>query len=188
MAAFAAVALDEYLDLRKWKRVAHMVRDPSSTTLLHFTLAARTRPPPIGCMDWPAGRALLEWAATDGLHRAASASTTVLEIGSGVGTTAVGLALLAEHAAQEAGASHESGAPAPRVTVIATDVCHESLSNLRRNAAANGLSLGECSEIVSASPQQDLGMLHCRVWQKRRMQVGALRSFSGPRSKLEGYT
>jgi SAM-dependent methyltransferase len=133
ISAFAALAADKYLDLRRWKRVAHAIREPASGDSILFSLRARTRPPPIGCMDWAAGRVLLEWLAAEGLHCPASAST-VLEIGSGVGTTAIGLALLANHAAKT------SARPEAQLSVVATDVCAESLSNLFANARANGLS------------------------------------------------
>ena len=116
-ASFLAYALDERLDIRKWKTIRHRVAlEPP----IDFTLRARTRPPPIGCAEWPAGRVLLELAVDDCLHHKGS---TVLEIGSGIGTAAIGLAL--------AGAA----------TVAATDGCEEALANLRANAVANGLSV-----------------------------------------------
>eukprot|EP00962_Isochrysis_galbana_P023453 scaffold7098_cov124-Isochrysis_galbana.AAC.1 len=144
MSAFAALVADEYLDLRRWKAVAHSIREPASGDVISFSLRARTRPPPIGCMDWPAGRALLEWSAAEGLHRPHSAST-VLEIGSGVGTAAVGLVLLANHAV---GASAR---PEAQLSVVATDVCDESLFNLAANARANGLLPGGV-EVLDAPP------------------------------------
>jgi SAM-dependent methyltransferase len=132
ISAFAALAADEYLDLRRWKRVAHSIREPVSGDVVSFSLRARTRPPPIGSMDWPAGRALLDWSAAEGLHCPHSAAT-VLEIGSGVGTTAIGLVLLADHAIRI------SARPEAQLRVVATDVCEASLSNLAANARANGL-------------------------------------------------
>ena len=60
MAALTAYALDEWLDLRKWRRVNHAVPLHDSERLV-VGLRARTRPPPIGAMDWPGGRTLLQW-------------------------------------------------------------------------------------------------------------------------------
>eukprot|EP00967_Tisochrysis_lutea_P046734 scaffold56841_cov30-Tisochrysis_lutea.AAC.2 len=149
MACFTAVALDEYFDLRKWKRVSHTVREPHSGELLSFSLRARRRPPPIGCMDWPAGRALLEWVAADGLHRPFPGTTnTVLEIGSGVGTTAIGLALLSHRTRDQ------NDAPSA-VQVIASDVCGESLSNLCDNAKASGILPVQSKDLVSTSLASD---------------------------------
>ena len=117
--AFLAYALDDRLDLRKWKTIRHhLALEPP----VDFTLHARTRPPPIGCAEWPAGRVLLELAVDDCLHHKGN---TVLEIGSGIGTAAIGLAL------------------AGGATVAATDVCEASLDNLRANAVSNGLAVHE---------------------------------------------
>lgn len=50
---------------------------------INVTLNALTRPPPIGCLEWPAGRVLLQWC----LDCLPLRNATILEIGSGIGTT-----------------------------------------------------------------------------------------------------
>ena len=117
-AAAAAVGLwtfDESLGLRQWKRVAHTVNSPTLSSPMKLQLDAITRPPPIGCIDWPAGRVLLQWAI-DNLPE----GSTTLEIGAGIGTTAIGLALAGRK-------------------VFATDIDEDALDLLRENADLNGL-------------------------------------------------
>eukprot|EP00293_Proteomonas_sulcata_P015298 CAMPEP_0184307840 /NCGR_PEP_ID=MMETSP1049-20130417/16470_1 /TAXON_ID=77928 /ORGANISM="Proteomonas sulcata, Strain CCMP704" /LENGTH=283 /DNA_ID=CAMNT_0026620415 /DNA_START=72 /DNA_END=924 /DNA_ORIENTATION=+ len=92
----------------------------------------KVTPPPIGCAYWPAGRVLLQWAVDGGIPP----GSTTLELGSGIGTTAVGLAI----------ASTQSG---DQNTVIATDVCEASLDNLRLNAVANGFTQGPGSIVLT---------------------------------------
>ena len=121
--AIALWTFDESLGLRTVKRVHHVVNSPSLATPMQLSLDAVTRPPPIGCIDWPAGRVLLQWA----LDNLPSNSTT-LEIGSGIGTTAVGLAK----------ASKSTGAT---TTIIATDIDEDALGLLRSNADLNEVSL-----------------------------------------------
>ena len=91
-------------------------------------LRFKARPPPIGCTEWPAGRVLLEWA----VREVPTSGATVLEFGSGIGTTALGFAL----------ATRAQGAGSPS-TIIATDVCSQSLDNLKRNAACNAIPVSD---------------------------------------------
>lgn len=92
-----------------------------------MTLLSRSRPPPIGCVDWPSGRVLLQLLLDDGGMKLVDETVTVLEIGSGIGTTAIGLALAAQ---QQSSSSFR---------IVATDVCEQSLSVLQSNAKANGI-------------------------------------------------
>ena len=57
LAALTAYALDEWLDVRKWKRVAYDVRsrDGGSHAPVSLSISARTRPPPIGGMGGSGG-------------------------------------------------------------------------------------------------------------------------------------
>tara|TARA_B110001452_G_scaffold131753_1_gene109450 strand:- start:2677 stop:3567 length:891 start_codon:yes stop_codon:yes gene_type:complete len=121
--AIALWTFDESLGLRPWKRVHHVVNSPSLATPMQLVLDAITRPPPISCIDWPAGRVLLQWAL-DNLPK----NSTTLEIGSGIGTTAVGLAM----ASKSAGANS---------TIIATDIDEDALNLLMANAELNEVSL-----------------------------------------------
>ena len=126
MASLTAVMADHFLDLRRWKTVHINTEDPP----VALALQARTRPPPIGLCDWPGGRVLLHWA----LHEArladvpaeGQAPPVVLEIGSGIGSCAIGMAIAGKRRASPA-------------SVIATDVCPETLANLRANRASHGL-------------------------------------------------
>ncbi len=115
LATVAFVVADERLDLRRYKRVAVPV--PGGPTL---SLNARTRPPPIGCCDWPSGRVLLHWAVQEGL---CDTSATIIEAGAGLGTASIGLAAAARQRSN------------PGLSMVATDVCEETLSNMRANAA-----------------------------------------------------
>lgn len=116
VASFGAWVFDESLGLRTMKRVHHTINSPSLAAPLQLKFDARTRSP-IGCLDWPAGRVLLQWA----LDHLPAGSTT-LEVGSGIGTVSVGLAC----------ANRD---------VVATDVDEEALELLRSNAALNGATL-----------------------------------------------
>ena len=162
MAALTAYALDEWLDLRKWRRVSHAVPLHDSERLV-VGLRARTRPPPIGAMDWPGGRTLLQWVLD--VEELDAADGAVLEIGSGIGLTAIGLAL-ARNAHEARGVSTssravqvgdsscdetpvassavkhatESSSTSSRA-IHATDACDETLKLLRENAEAHALPL-----------------------------------------------
>ena len=113
--------LDERLGLRPWKEVNHRVctRDGSAFDL---RLLARTRPPPLGANDWPAGRVLLQWC----LDHLPTRDCSILEIGAGIGTTAIGLAC-----ANKCGTATRS--------VLATDYDNEVLDILKGNASMNSL-------------------------------------------------
>ena len=115
---------------------------------------ARTRSP-IGCLDWPAGRVLLQWA----LDHLPAGSTT-LEVGSGIGTVSVGLAC----------ANRD---------VVATDVDEEALELLRSNAALNGATLAVSQWDASLGESAVPGR-HLVVSTGRRAQTNHWQSL-GPR-------
>ena len=124
-----AAWLDERLDLRKWKRVQYCITSAGTGEPIELSLRARTRPPPIGAMEWPGGRILLQWALDEGgLGRD---SGTVVTIGEGIGVTSIGLAVLRTRHGDDA----DGGSPG----IIATDYCDESLELLRSNAAGHGI-------------------------------------------------
>jgi len=131
--------IDETLDLRRWKVVRHTVAPPGAEPF-SLRLNARTRADPIGQTSWPAGRVLLEVLLQDGAQRDEGA---VLELGSGIGTTAIGLALAA---------AHERSAGRPSATVVATDACCMCIENCMRNALAHSLPVrvagSECAQAV----------------------------------------
>ena len=143
--------LDERLDLIKWKSVNYAVeylhddalqQHPDATSRIDVSLRARTRPPPIGAMEWPAGRVLLQWALDEALLGADDAGT-VMTIGEGIGVTAIGLAL----ARQNHRRGQQPSSPTPTDSssssssrVVATDFCDESLALLASNAAANSVA------------------------------------------------
>ena len=146
----AYLFVDEHFDLRPWRSKHHRVQSSTMPTLVSMRLRHRSRPPPIGCAEWPAGRVLLQLLIDDkelGLLRgvpstSGAAPATVLEVGAGIGTTAVGLALVAQALADAYSyGSSAQGADgrAPPLRLVATDTCEESLANLRANAASNGL-------------------------------------------------
>lgn len=140
MLTLGAVAADEWLDLRQWKHVQHSLVEPVQLTV---RIRARTRAGADeagqGCVDWPTGRALLQWAVDGGVPLLGA---HVLEIGAGVGLTSIGLALAAQRASEEKGRASPAtaGGPPNATSVIATDVCEVALTNLRCNAASNGAS------------------------------------------------
>lgn len=143
------VAADHYLDLRKWKSVNYSVPLHDKHRLLSISLHARTRPPPIGQMEWPGGRILLQWALDEG-GLGSPSSGGVLEIGAGIGLTAIGLAL-----ARQDGGSHT----APQA-VVATDICDSTLALLRANGDRNGC--GDAVHVAhwdAAAGQEALGSL-----------------------------
>lgn len=142
--AFALYTLDEVLDLRQWRVACHRVSAPNLKSPVALSLSARTRPPPIGAMDWPAGRVLLQLAlegdGTTALSPIPARGATVLEIGSGIGTAAIGLALaLQAERAEEHGAAEASSASSAPTAIVATDICSDSLANLAANALSHGL-------------------------------------------------
>ena len=127
---------DEALDIRKWKQTNYEVffrrRSASvsddAPSSIHLSVRCRTRPPPIGCMEWPAGRVLLQWALDEaGLGEHDGSGGVVLELGAGIGITAIGLAV----------AQRQSSATQQQI--VATDVCADTLTLLRSNAEAHGI-------------------------------------------------
>ena len=125
--------VDDYRGMLR--TVHHQVVSPtlSLTEPINVTLNALTRPPPIGCLEWPAGRVLLQWC----LDCLPLRNATILEIGSGIGTTAIGLAL-----------ANDGQRTARRV--VATDAYDEVLDLLRANATLNGIDAiaGEASHLT----------------------------------------
>ena len=122
--ALALYTLDEKLDLRQWKHVSHAI-DGSSSVSIRSRVRAGNGEAGQGCVDWPAGRVLLQWALDGGLPLRGAA---ILEIGAGVGLTSIGLALAA---------ARDGGGGGAASSVIAADVCEHALATLRANAAAN---------------------------------------------------
>ena len=83
-----------------------------------------------GTIEWPGGRVLLQYLMdTLPLDKPG----TVLEVGSGVGTTAIGLALAAGPASAESGSAR-------RLNVVASDCDEAACSVLRENAERNGVA------------------------------------------------
>ena len=64
--ALALYTLDEKLDLRQWKHVSHAI-DGSSSVSIRSRVRAGNGEAGQGCVDWPAGRVLLQWALDGGL-------------------------------------------------------------------------------------------------------------------------
>ena len=145
--------LDERLDLRKWKRVSYTVnqRDRESEPI-KLSVRCRTRPPPIGCMEWPAGRVLLQWALDEG-GLGKESSGTVLELGAGIGLTAIGLAT--------ARTDHRTCTS----QIVATDTCEDTLSLLRANAAAHGFDSNalRVAKWDAAQGSESLATLPCKL-------------------------
>jgi hypothetical protein len=142
--------LDERLDLIKWKTVhyaVHYLHDEASPPQqpgaapsgFEVSLRARTRPPPIGAMEWPAGRMLLQWAL-DEARLGDDDTGTVMTIGEGIGVTAIGLALARRQDRRSRAQSSTSPTPTHSSRVVATDFCDESLALLASNAAASGVA------------------------------------------------
>ena len=105
------------MQLRSWRRASHSFVLPPMRESLHapakLDLALRVKvcPPPIGCADWPAGRALLEVALRDIPRSGAK----VLELGAGVGVTegVTGAAGVASCVSAPAFSVAGAGAPDP---------------------------------------------------------------------------
>lgn len=125
--------------------VRPLLRLPPSVAEVNVVLRTRVRAgvgeAGQGCVDWPAGRVLLQWCLDGGVPLKGA---NVLEIGAGVGLASIGLAQAAIVAQQPLqrqstataavrGTSHTSGP----TTVVAADVCLAALANLRINAANN---------------------------------------------------
>ena len=107
-------------------------------------------------MEWPAGRVLLQWALDEaglGEHHDGDGGV-VLELGAGIGITAIGLAMARQQAS--CGAAHQ---------VVATDICTETLKLLRSNADAHGLSESalRVAPWDAARGEESLRTLPCRL-------------------------
>ncbi len=149
-AALAASGAWWYADsrgwVRPWRTNTHTV-SVSANERFRMDIRNKAAPPPIGALEWPAGRVLLQWALDGGIPRT---GCSVLEIGSGVGTTCIGLTLACNNnntnnhdddvadgaKAHETGRQQHTSSMAP-TRVIATDICNASLDNLRHNARSN---------------------------------------------------
>ncbi len=130
MSTLALLVLDDKLHLRQWTHRSHVIR--SEAVDIQVNIRSRVRAGEgeagQGCVDWPAGRVLLQWAIDGGVP---SQDAQVLEIGAGCGLTSIGCALAA-------GLRAGRGTP---TSFVATDVCAAALSNARDNAAAAGAPL-----------------------------------------------
>lgn len=139
LTAVLAAWLDERLDIRKWKQVQYNVvrsaESGNSSEVIEVSLRARTRPPPIGAMEWPAGRVLLQWSLDEALL-GDEAAGTVLTLGEGIGVTAIGLAKARQ---QRAKGNDGDVLSSRRSRIVATDFCDDSLELLASNACASGL-------------------------------------------------
>ena len=146
------VMADEAFDLRKWKQTAYEIHrrsraDAAAAAPIHLSVRCRTRPPPIGCMEWPAGRVLLQWALDEGEM---DDDGVVLEVGAGIGLTAIGLAV-------------SRAARGNKSPVYATDMCDGTLSLLRENADAMHLSNLHVAKWDAASGASALTSLPCPI-------------------------
>lgn len=148
--------LDERFDLRKWRRVSYDVVQQSGAEPIRLSMRCRTRPPPIGCMEWPAGRVLLQWAVDEA--DIANEDGVILELGAGIGITAIGLAMARQQQQQKQ--QRRSVA-----SVVATDVCDATLGLLRENAAAHGLSPDtlNVAKWDAAGGEASLATMPCRL-------------------------
>ena len=107
LATATAIALDEWLDLRKWRTVRHVLTTPVSVDMkLHTRVRAAEGEAGQGCVDWPAGRVLLQWAVDGGVPLRHG---SVLEVGAGVGVTSIGLALAASCSSEAGGGGQALG-------------------------------------------------------------------------------
>ena len=122
---------DEHLELRQWRQETQrvMASPQPVDVVIRSRVRASEHESGQGCVDWPAGRALLQWALDGGLPESGA---TVLEIGAGVGLTSIGIA----SAARQRAASDECKGSTPN-TVVAADVCDAALANLHFNSLAN---------------------------------------------------
>ena len=139
MAGLGLCVFDHYVGIKKWKTI-HL-----NLIEKQCDLRVATKPPPIGAADWPASRGLLAWMLTD---QPPKQGDVVLEVGSGVGLTAIGLAV--------------EWANIQGLQVVATDVCQESLENLRFNARTNGIEIDE--ELDGDATGSLIPRLHAIQW------------------------
>jgi len=128
MSTLAFLVLDDKLHLRQWTHRSHRIRcdDVDLRVGIRSRVRAGEGEAGQGCVDWPAGRALLQWAIDGGVP---SHGACVLEIGAGVGLTSIGCSLAARQRAQE-------GIGSAPTSFIATDVCDAALGNAKDNAEA----------------------------------------------------
>jgi hypothetical protein len=123
--------------VREWRIKQHAVAIAGLAEPTVIAFRYRCVPPPIGLLEWPAGRILLQLAVDGGIPLQ---DACVLEIGSGSGTTAVGFQKAITTAFYSSTSIDHKSNP---TTLIATDVCHESLQNLMFNARLNNLEAHE---------------------------------------------
>ena len=153
LTAVLAAWLDERLDIRKWKQVQYNVvrsaESGNSSEVIEVSLRARTRPPPIGAMEWPAGRVLLQWSLDEALL-GDEAAGTALTLGEGIGVTAIGLAKARQ---QRAKGNDGDVLSSRRSRIVATDFCDDSLELLASNACASGWTTRASSSFADGMPQ-----------------------------------
>ena len=133
----AALGQSVGIGVRSSRETKHMLVAESLPKQLAFTVTSRSRFDlgSTGLTEWPGARVLLQHV-TDTMPL--TAGGTLLEIGSGVGTAAVGIALAAEAAAACSGV-----VGAEPLRVVATDVDEAALALLRHNA-----SQSDCGELL----------------------------------------
>jgi len=100
--------------LQQWREIPISI----DAGRMNFVIREKLHPPPFGCVLWPAGRVLLDYALKE-----LPPESVVIEVGSGCGLTAIGIALAR-----------------PSIKVIATDRCNEALKNLEHNVQCSDLS------------------------------------------------
>ena len=127
VSALTFAIADDKLHLRQWTTTCHRIAAPpdiSVSVSIRSKVRAGASEIGQGCVDWPAGRALLQWAIAGGVPLTGA---TVLEVGAGVGLTSIGCALSAQQRAVATGR-------APSL-FLASDVCDAALANAKHNAA-----------------------------------------------------
>jgi len=134
LASCSGLLWSGYTSCFPWKTITIRTSEPGDDEG-QLVLQVRRQAPPIGCALWPAGRVMMFWAR----RQLGNASNDVLEIGSGCGCTAIGLA-------QVMRSEEEKDLESPRRKVYAIDMCEYSLANLRRNVKNNKME--ESIEIV----------------------------------------
>jgi len=115
---FPLQAVQGFRRTRRWKRVEHMdITTARMAEPICLDLRAVWRAPPLGSIDWPAGRVLLQMC----LDTLPFSGATVLELGAGIGTCAIGLAMATSN------------------SIRAVDSDADALALLRENAHNNGV-------------------------------------------------
>ena len=115
---FPVQAWQGFRGTRRWKRVEHLDITSPRTATFCLDLRAVWKAPPLDSIDWPAGRVLLQLL----LDTLPLRDAKVLELGAGIGTTAVGLAIATSN------------------SITAVDHDRDALQLLQKNAQRNGVT------------------------------------------------